>query len=371
MFKEGDLVIRIEAREGRVTRAVAEREKAQAASELLVGRPAREAAPLIRSLFATCGLSHAVAAHVAVETARETTRGSRRAIRERRIIADTLQHHAWRMFVDIPRVMGREADIDIRPEERKALGALVNPGEGDEWAASRTILGWSHRALLGCQPREFLGLSSMEAFEGWTRSGRTPAAKAFAEMLADEPGLGANDVALLPFASNQAVEGIATALERDDQFVKRPQLEGKTRETGPLSRNADHPLVSASLKQWGNGFGSRLVARLVETADLLCSLSDEAVVKRHGAFSPVPGHGVGWAEVGNGLAVHSVEIDDGKITAYRTLVPADWNFHPEGAFSRGAEALKTADPRITDARLRRVAASLDPGFSLRFVASAA
>src|SRR5436853_5002899 len=173
MSREGELVIRIEAREGRVTCAVGEREKAQAAGDLLIGRPAREAPMLIRSFFTTCGLSHAVASHVAVETARETTRGSRRAIRERRIVADSLQHHAWRLFVDIPRVMGREADIDIRPEERKALGTLLNPGEGDQRAASKAILGWSRRALLGCDPGEFLKLSSLEGFDGWARSERT------------------------------------------------------------------------------------------------------------------------------------------------------------------------------------------------------
>lgn len=363
MPREGDLVVSIEAREGRVTRADARREQARSLDELITGRPAREAAMLVRSAFKTCGMCHAVAAHVAVEAARDDLRASRHDIRERRIIGETLAHHGWRLFIDIPRLSGEEVPTEIGPEQRQALNAFIHPGEGDAEAAARTMLEWAERVVLGGTPQEFLAMKTLADLDRWMRPGKSTAAILFAKLIDEEPGLGANDVETMPPASDSIVAALAARLEGDDGFNDRPELEGKPRETGPLSRQAGHPLTAAAVKAWGKGFGARAVARMVEMASLLSSLSG-VDGKRHGVVRIGPGHAVGWAEAGTGLAVHCARVENEHIKAYRALLPADWNFAPDGPFVRGTSEIG-GDDTVIDHRVRRLVASLDPGVSVR------
>ena len=364
MEKEGDLVIRIDARNGGVARIDARREKPRSLDELVTGRPAREAGMLVRSAFATCGMSHAVAAHMAVEAARGDARASRHDIRERRIIGETLSHHGWRIFIDIPRLSGQEVPTDIGPEQRQALNAFIHPGEGDAQAAARTILEWAERVVLGGTPKEFLSMKTLDDLGHWMRPGKSTAAKLFAKVIDEEPALGANDVEMMTAADDATIGALAARLESEEDFAFRPDLAGKPRETGPLSRQAGHPLVGAAVNAWGSGFGARAVARMVEMASLLSSLSG-VDGHRHGVVNVAPGHAIGWAETGTGLAIHCAKVENELVSSYRALLPADWNFAPDGPFIRGAGAISGDDANAIDHRVRRLAASLDPGVSVR------
>ena len=364
MPREGDLVVGIEASDGCVTRVDARREKPRAVDQLLTGRPVREAAMLARSAFDSCGLSHGVAAHMAVEAARGELRASRHDIRERRIIGETLRHHGWRLFVDIPRLSGIEVATDISAREREALEAFLHPGEGDVPTAARTLLDWCERVVLGCSPEKFLEMASVDGLERWMRAGKTPGATYFAQIVGEEPTLGANDVELMPAADEAFIAALAARVEGEEGFRSKPTHAGQPRETGPLSRQARHPLVTAAIKEWGKGFGARAVARLVEMAGLFAALTDVGR-PRHGAVAIGPGHAAGWAEVGNGLAIHCVRLEGEHIASYRALVPADWNFAPQGPFVHGASAITGQDAAVIDHRVRRLVASLDPGVGLR------
>jgi coenzyme F420-reducing hydrogenase alpha subunit len=364
MPKEGDLVVGMEASQGCVTHVDAHRERPRAIEKLLTGRPVGEAAMLVRSAFESCGLSHGVAAHMAVEAARGELRPSRHDIRERRIIGETLRHHGWRLFVDIPHLSGIEVPTDISQRERDALEAFLHPGEGDVAAAARTLLEWSERTVLGCSPGEFLQVTTLADFQSWMRAQKTPGAASFSRIVAEEPTLGANDVELMPAASEALVAALAARIEGEEGFRSHPVVAGKPRETGPLARQAKHPLVAAAIKDWGKGFGARAVARLVEMASLFASLT-EVGGPRHGAVALGPGQAAGWAEVGNGLAIHCVRLEGEHIASYRALVPADWNFAPHGPFIRGAAAITGQDAAAIDRRVRRLVASLDPGVGLR------
>ena len=118
------------------------------------------------------------------------------------------------------------------------------------------------------------------------------------------------------------------------------------------------------MKEWGRGFGARAVARLVEMASLFASLTNVGG-PRLGVVTLGPRHAAGWAEVGNGLALHCVRLEGEHIASYRALVPADWNFAPDGPFIRGAAAIAGEDAAAIDHRVRRLVASLDPGAGVR------
>jgi uptake hydrogenase large subunit len=366
---EGELLVRIESRDGRVTAASARAERPRVARRLFLGRPGREAAPICRSLFSVCGRSQAIAAQGAVE-AIEGRESNRVQIRARRICAETLQEHAWRLLVDLPRLAGREPAIDVVAEERKALAELLDADRDIDVAPIvDTLHAWSGRVLFGWEPQRFLEIETLSDLARWTREAGTPAAALCREMLDGAPAIGASDVPLLPPAAEGWIgNDLAAAIDGDEAFDERPQVDGAARETGPLARNASQPLVAAAIAAWGRGVGARVLARLVEVARLLVALPGE-LPRLHGAIRTGPGKGIGWAETARGLLLHAVTLDDERIAGYRIVAPTEWNFHPDGAFARGARSIGAGAPRELDARVRLLVASLDPCVEVRYEAS--
>jgi coenzyme F420-reducing hydrogenase alpha subunit len=368
---EGELVVRIESRNGRVTRARARAERPRVASRLFPGRPANEAALLARTLFAVCGRSQAIAARSAVEAIRgESIDAVEHVTRERAIAAETLQEHAWKIFVDTPRLLGREPAIDILAQERRAATALLETkAAADASAAVATLLAWSTRALLGREPAAFLEIRDIEALRAWMREAGTPAASVCAEVLAEDTGLGASDVPRLAPGADAWVAGtLARAIDADAAFEETPSIDGAAHETGALGRMEHHPLVAAAIGAWGAGVGARFVARLVEMAAMLAALTRPGS-PRHGATATGADAAVAWVETARGLLVHRVRLEGERIAGYRIVAPTEWNFHPDGAFSRGAVGLTAPSAGEIDARVRRLVDSLDPCVGVRYEAS--
>ncbi len=50
------------------------------------------------------------------------------------------------------------------------------------------------------------------------------------------------------------------------------------------------------------------------------------------------------------------------------MAPTEWNFHPEGAFARGALSLDAADATRLEGDVRWLVASLDPCVAVRYEA---
>ena len=119
-----------------------------------------------------------------------------------------------------------------------------------------------------------------------------------------------------------------------------PIGKGLPRETSPLTRSADHPLVDALKTDEGFGLVARLVACLSELsripAQLLAILDtlDEGTQLEEQPLRGA-GVGIGQIEAARGRLVHAVELMDEKVSRYRILAPTEWNFHPEGAAARG------------------------------------
>jgi coenzyme F420-reducing hydrogenase alpha subunit len=368
---EGELVVRIESRNGRVTHASACAERPRVASRLFPGRPANEAALLARSLFAVCGRSQAIAARSALEAIRgESIDAAEDAARERAIAAETLQEHAWKVFVDTPRAMGRKPAIDVLAEERRAVTALLDTGTANAVStAVATLLAWSKRALLGREPAAFLALGDIESLHEWMRAAGTPAASVCADVIAHDAALGASDVPRLSLVTNAWVAGpLAAAIDRDAAFEEAPSVDGAARETGPLARTGSHPLVACAIAAWGPGVGARFVARLVEMAAMLAALTERGS-RRHGASATGADTAIAWVETARGLLVHRVRLDGERIGAYRIVAPTEWNFHRDGAFSRGAIGLAAESAGGIEARVRRLVDSLDPCVGVRYEAS--
>ena len=173
--------------------------------------------------------------------------------------------------------------------------------------------------------------------------------------------LGASDTAFLGAADASMVESLAAHLDGDPAFDDAPHWQGQPRETGALARMASHPLVADAVETFGPGLAARLVARLLETAaalgDLRTGRGSRQGGAKHGDF------GLGWAETARGLLVHRTRVEGDRLAGYRIVAPTEWNFHPEGAFVRGAAGL--ADVAALEAAAHWIVGSLDPCVGVR------
>ncbi len=362
MTIEGELVLRVDWADGRVTRARARTERPRVARALLTGRRADEAVNLVATLFAICGRSQEVAAASAVEQARGEVPGAGvAAARERRIAAETLREHFWRVFIDWPRLADLEPQTVPMQRARDALASSLDAapgapiGVGDVAAIARDC-------VFGLAPGEWLSMSSANEVVTWCRTGKTPAALAVAKLLGNDPGLGASKVALLAAIDDATIAAvIGPPVLLDPDFDAEPHWNGEPRETGALARVHAHALVAAVARTWGRGVGARVVARLVELAQLCGRFAGDVVASpRHGASRTGDGAGLSWVETARGLLVHRAALENGRIADYRIVAPTEWNFHPRGAFVNGALGLSSESPRELEGQVRRLAASLDP-----------
>jgi hypothetical protein len=367
MALDGELVVRLDWDGGRV-RAAHPRSVRPRASRVLIGRRAEEAPALAGRLFAICGRSQSVAAESAQLAARGAQRDEASALDAgTRVCAETIHEHLWRLLIDWPRL------IDIPPRSEALIAvrrALAPVFEGDAAARESVAarLGDIAQAeIYGTKAADWLAIADLDSLAAWCRAAPTPTARLVAGLLCAAAGEGAEAVGLLPEPDDAALrEGIVAALDAEPDYERAPHWKGKPRETGPLARMARHPLVRALLAARGAGVLARLVARLAELARSIEVLAGDAPARaRHGGFAIAQGDGLGWVECARGLLVHRTRLAGERIADYRIVAPTEWNFHPRGAFARGALAIEADSEAELERRARRLAASLDPCVALR------
>jgi Ni,Fe-hydrogenase I large subunit len=155
----------------------------------------------------------------------------------------------------------------------------------------------------------------------------------------------------------------------DANFSAQPTWQGGAAETGAIARQQAQPLLAEWIARRGRGQGARLLARLIELAELpsrlklrsgaVANVDVQAKVKTNTkAFTLDDNVGLSLVETSRGVLMHCVRLVDGKVADYRIVAPTEWNFHPAGPLQQ-ALALLPADADIV-ARAQAICQSLDP-----------
>lgn len=122
-------------------------------------------------------------------------------------------------------------------------------------------------------------------------------------------------------------------------WCKSPRLSGQVMETGALARQmiAGHPLVHDLVSRHGGSVMARVVARMLELAQVIPAMEDWVWQIQPGAPFCVQAHemsetrGVGLVEAARGGLGHWLDVRDGKIYNYQIIAPTTWNFAPRDA----------------------------------------
>lgn len=357
---EGRIDIRLTRRGNTVAGVEIRSSRPQLAQRLMAGRSPEEAAELAGMVFSLCGKAQRIAVQAACGAARgQADGGAVSRERDARVLMELAQEHAWRLLLDWPQQAGL-------PPDKAALLAL-RQGADDPAHFAETLAAQLHAQFLGEPPAAWLdrvGAEDLAGFDAWRQAGQTLPARLFAG-LGQGADVGISHAPLLPNLVD--LEGAASAelarraLAQPD-FCARPLWSNVPAETGALARELDHPLLAAWIARRGRGTGARLLARLLELAELPRWLQGECAP---GEGPPVVraqalGENVGMAavETSRGLLIHVARLENDRVADYRIVAPTEWNFHPAGPLAQALAGLAAAGD--LEARARLVAQSLDP-----------
>ncbi|MFC5303548.1 nickel-dependent hydrogenase large subunit [Azospirillum picis] len=378
----GAVSVRLAVAGGRIAAAevAARRPRAVAA---LVGRPADEAARLAPLLFSLCGTAQGLAVARACEAALGLAPGMDAGAHEpaRGLLTDAeaLESHGWQAVVEWPPLLGalpRAPDLrDLRAATAAVAPALYPAGDGlrigggalrpDPAAldgALARMSDWLETQVFGGPPP-----GDADALAAWAAGGRTDAARLAARLLApDLAGWGACGVGALV---ERSAEWFAAALGGDADFAARPHHRDAPALTGPLERQAGHPLVVSATARHGDGLARLFAARLADMAEMprrmagtVTALGQADPTDRRAADGPAQaGTGCGVAETARGRLAHWLRLDGtGRLADARMVAPTDWNFAADGPLARGLAGAEVPDAAAAVARARLLVAMLDP-----------
>lgn len=353
---EGRIDITLRHHDGQVAEARIASSRPQVAQRLMAGRSPTEAAGLAGTIFTLCGKAQRIAAEAACAAALGETPDAQTVLaRQRKVLAEMAQEHAWRLLLDWPARQGMAADP-------ARLLVMRRAGEDAEAFADRleSVLAGP---LLG-EPAplwlaRFESPDPLAAFDAWARARACSTAILFDD-LGRDGDLGISRVPLLPTVDRLEGEDarrLAHAALDTPEFCARPEWAGAPAETGAIARCRALEPVAAWIVARGRGVGARMLARLLELARLPGRLRRSgAEVAR--AWTLDAGTGIAGVETSRGLLLHIVRLDGGKVGQYRIIAPTEWNFHPAGPLAEALAGLPAQGD--LDAAASRVALSLDP-----------
>ena len=352
--------IRIELGPGTEPHVRISAQRPLAAAQLFAGKSPAETVATLPLLYNVCGMAQAQAAVSAIEQALDLTAppDTHRA-RHLLVLFETAREHLARVLLDWPALFGFDrprSDLGwlgrLLPTLRNALGDgrtdPFQPGATarPDPAPLKTEIARLERILesdiLGIAPRRWLALAGTGPLATWARTNDAIAARSVTFQL--DRGWAEQGQATcrpLPQPLDRARLADALAQAETTGFVARPVWEQQPRETGPLARQLDHPLVQAVRDRFGDGLLARWVARLVELAALPQRL--RAVLNGNEPIPDATAPSSGEGLAARGRLHHRVVLGSERIRDYQILAPTEWNFHPEGMAAQALAAIRVQD----------------------------
>jgi uptake hydrogenase large subunit len=320
------------------------------------GQLPKDVVRTVSTLFATCRAAQAIASAETFEDALGlATPESTKKVRGLLVLTETAREHTLRIMMDWPqflrapeepqaprlqKLMHIDRDLRHSLDRAFAIGGVCAYRKDDARAAVAKLKALLEQAIFREELERWQAIGSLQELEQWARASQTLAQRLLRQLLDDDLSTaGSAQVSALP-PLDPASLGERLFAEDAEHFIAQPDWGGLPRETSPLTRSADHPLVAALKTDGGFGLVARLTACLSELSripaqmlDLLDTLNEGTQMETQPLQAD--GFGVGQIEAARGRLVHAVELMDETVSRYRILAPTEWNFHPQGAAARG------------------------------------
>ena len=384
MNPEGELRIELQCQGGQVKQVHIQSSRPLHLSRLFKGKPVDELLNMIPLLYSVCGTAQAAAAAKACRQAICLESDPRIALLERMLVnVETAREHLWRVLSDWSATTGRtlERTLAISLSTLVADAKQACFPDGDVFTLKpvpaydpvaiqsviERISEISGDKVYAVHPTLWYGLGGVQDFNDWLDEAKTDTA-VLLKGLRDRAlaGLGDGETEPLPEIDHY---DICQRLAQTDAeaFIAAPDWCGKVYETGPLTRQASHPLLRQLMEKYGQGLMTRLVARLLELASMpgrlaaqLNALARPRPVTETCDDGALGQQGVAQVEAARGRLIHRAVQRDGIITCYQILAPTEWNFHPQGVVARGLKRLSAESDAVLKQQVELLIKAVDP-----------
>ena len=232
------------------------------------------------------------------------------------------------------------SDIMNLLEPKQALGYLASPNQETSITKAQALQWETFSQTLndGIFGSSFGGNSATwlaSDLHQWASQQQTQAAS-FIHWLSQQTwkNAGESNLTHLPIIDDNAL--LHVILTKQHQFTSQPNWKNQCYELSWFSRkqhslkNTKHtaPAITQSVK--GNGIFSRMVARLVEIADLMATLDDFFIHNRTLLAPKSTAEGLAHCHAARGRLSHYIDVEGNNIKKLLILAPTEWNFHPQG-----------------------------------------
>jgi len=288
-------------------------------SQFLKGRSANEALALFPMIYALCAHAHCAAARLALGFGKADLR---------MVLAENAREHLLRILMgwrlEKQPLFPAAPIMAFVPEMAKEIE------QGRENIVASDLEDFLKTHVFGCSTADFLEMDSLK----WMNDAETGVAFFLRDLLGKGwQSLGNVQPSLLP---NLPLTNIAEQMQVP-AYCDQPTWENKCYETGPFARQFMHQCVTKIVETYGAGLLARLMARLVELAQIpqqMCTAKPLEMLA-----------GLGVIETARGRLFHYAEQQDGVIKDYRILAPTEWNFHPSGVAAQALAGLAGEEAR--------------------------
>jgi coenzyme F420-reducing hydrogenase alpha subunit len=390
---EGELAIHLYTAGGVVNKVDIQSSRPLNAVRIFHDKPVVDVLQTLPLLYHVCGTAQAHAAVMACESAmRRPVSKSVAAAREMLVWMETAREHCWRILLDWAAFLGEQGDqttiASIQQSMFELQQAMFVDGKGfclqarlePQFSKLKSVLQKLEVSLsttiFAMPTAQWLAMDSEEKLKAWLAKHDTIASRLLTRLMSTSVLRQAGQaVSFLPVMDSEQLQQRLTADGTTD-FVRQPDWQGKTCETGPLARQQAQPLVAALLRQYGNGVLPHMVARLVELAEIpgrlqLCLDGVRAGESSNGEQADINHHaegvGFGQVEAARGRLVHRVELEEDMVRCYQILAPTEWNFHPAGVAATLLKQLAARDEVLLRQQADLVINSIDPCVRYRVV----
>ncbi len=363
---EGKLHIRLLREHGRVVDVDIQSSRPLQAVKIFQGKHIADVIKIIPQLYHVCGVAQASAAMTACEQAmlipvNEATQSAREML----VWMETVREHLWRIMIDWAHKLDVDKDAtsiktlqQYLPQLRQALfvegegfrvGARVNVNPEAVLSIINRLDSMLEDTVFTVAPAQWLLAMCEHGPEKWLQDSNTLASRMFRYCSAVEAEDAFTIPSCLPVLDDAGLHQHLTNVDADE-FIARPQWQGKSYETTVLCRQLHHPVVRSMVQTQGAGMQARIIARLVELAEIpgrlrdlmqhLCANDADDSVAVTGQVS---GIGLGQVEAARGRLIHRLELTEGRVGNYQILAPTEWNFHPQGVAAQLLKNLSSTD----------------------------
>ncbi len=386
----GELNITLNTSDTHNTRCQISSSRPLQASHVFTGKTIDQTLTMIPLLFNICSKAQAVTAVRAIESAKQTPATPQiESTREALIALESLREQALRVAMDWPTFIKVAPESPLLSHIAMGISKIMKSLETSQslkyLASSSKTLSSEAQGITKAQNLQWKTFSETISngifgsstttwlasdLDEWANQEQTQAAS-FIHWLSQKTwkNAGESTITELPAIDDSALLNVLLAEQH--QFTSQPVWKNQCHELSWFTHQQHNKqnLIAKSKALKGNGIFSRMVARLVEIANLITVLDDFFIHHETLTAPKSSAKGLAYSHAARGRLSHYINVENNTVKKLLILAPTEWNFHPQGVTKDSLCNLQADNERDLRQQAELLIHAIDPcvGYTLNMV----